>query len=82
MAGISMNLIAENWALSGSPDYWVVVNGIPGEMNYGNMIANGFRSQEEALEFIRLAQTKDQPLWESGVSPMPPRLRVIKGGRK
>ncbi len=55
MAGISMNLIAENWALSGSPDYWVVVNGIPGEMNYGNMIANGFRSQEEALEFIRLA---------------------------
>ena len=67
------NLIAPNWGLGNAA--WVVVNGIPGEMNFDRLVATGFRDEREAHEFIRMAtgQTKGK----EKMKPIPESVRKI-----
>ena len=77
-------LIAEHWGLSAGGG-WVVVNGLPGEMNFGKLVATGFRDEQEALEFIRQIEeinTSGHGALIACPNAWRPELRIIQGGRK
>ncbi len=71
-------LIAEHWGLSAGGG-WVVVNGLPGEMNFGRLVATGFNDEHEAAEFIRMAATEINI--QMSMPTKRRRLRVINGGK-